>query len=216
MPKDYVCVFCASSPGVNPEYAQKATELGVSLAKHGYGLVYGGGNVGLMGQVALAVEQNHGDVLGVMVKPLASLENRGNQIGQVILVPDMHTRKKTMNAKEKYELYLVDANFNFASAFIVLPGGYGTMEELLEMTTWSQINIHAKPIILLNVCGFFDPLISWINHASQEGFIAPGNTKIMVSCNSVDEALKAIQTYSPPSSRFTHLEWTTETANKVV
>ncbi|KAJ1985133.1 hypothetical protein H4R34_000210 [Dimargaris verticillata] len=175
MPKDYVCVFCASSPGVNPEYAQKAT--------------------GLMGQVASAVEQNHGDVLGVMVNSLSKLENRGDQIGQVILVPDMHTRKKTMNAKES---------------------GYGTMEELLEMTTWSQINIHAKPIILLNVCGFFDPLIRWINHASQEGFIAPGNTKIMVTCNSVDEALAALQTYSPPSSRYTHLEWTTEAANSVV
>ncbi|KAJ1659019.1 hypothetical protein IWQ61_001842 [Dispira simplex] len=108
----------------------------------------------------------------------------------------MPTRKRLMNEK--------------SDAFVILPGGYGTMDELLEMITWSQINIHSKPIALFNIRGYFDPILQWIDHAVREGFISNGNKDIPVAGNTVDEVMHLLQTYQAPSSRFVELEWTRE------
>ncbi|CDH48224.1 lysine decarboxylase [Lichtheimia corymbifera JMRC:FSU:9682] len=187
-----VCVFCGSGDGGNPEYREQATALGKALADNGYSLVYGGGSVGLMGAVAKAVIDNGGKAKGIVPEPL--YRNGSKQICETIIVPDMHTRKKTMG--------------DHCDAFVVLPGGYGTAEEMLEMITWSQLNIHSKPILVLNTRGFFTPLVEWVNVAVREQFIRPNNANIFVTCNTIDDILQALKTYQAPSSRY-GLDWVT-------
>ena len=140
-------------------YRLAAETLGRELVRRDIGLVYGGGSVGLMGVLARTVHERGGDVLGVIPEPLTTREMAGDNIGETIVVETMHERKALMN--------------EHSDAFIALPGGFGTLDELFEAITWGQLGIHRKPIGLLNVDGYFDPLLQWIDHRSRKGFVRP-------------------------------------------
>jgi len=153
-----ICVYCGSSPGQKPVYAESAQYLGKALADAGLRLVYGGGSVGLMGIVARSVLENDGMVTGIIPGFLAKKEVMLEQAHELIVTEDMHERKKTM--------------FERADAFVALPGGIGTLEELIEMLTWAQLGRHEKPVLLANVDGFWDPLLDLLNHMAAQNFVA--------------------------------------------
>lgn len=155
-----VCVYCGSGFGGDPAFAQAAETLGRSLAQAGIGLVYGGGNVGLMGTVARAVLENGGHVTGIIPDFLKSRERMLDEIQETIVVGDMHTRKRLM--------------FERSDAFIALPGGIGTLEELVEQMTWAQLGRHEKPILLVSVADFWTPLLTLLDHMRLHGFIREG------------------------------------------
>ena len=155
-----VCVFCGSSPGTLPIFAQAAEEVGRQLARAGFELVYGGGDVGLMGTVARAVLGQGGRVTGIIPDFLRRRENMITDAHELVVVPDMHRRKQLM--------------FERADAFVALPGGIGTLEELVEQMTWSQLGRHAKPIVLLDIDGFWQPLLALLEHMRACGFIREG------------------------------------------
>jgi uncharacterized protein (TIGR00730 family) len=161
-----VCVFCGSRVGSDPRYAQAARELGGLLAQRGMSLVYGGGQVGLMGVIADAVLAAGGRVVGVIPQPLATRELLHTRASEMHVVPGMHARKAKM--------------VELSDAFIALPGGFGTLEELLEVITWAQLGIHAKPVGVLNVGRFFDALVELIDHAVRQDFIKPKNRDLLV------------------------------------
>ncbi|KAI8373648.1 hypothetical protein EDC96DRAFT_499048 [Choanephora cucurbitarum] len=194
-----VCVFCGSKDGADPIYVQEATEIGKILAENNIRLVYGGGSIGVMGAVAKATLDNGGDVLAVVPEPLFT--HGSKQIAKAVVVPDMHTRKKRM-AEE-------------SDAFVVLPGGFGTMEEMLEMITWSQLNIHNKPIVLLNTKNYYKLFVDWIKMCITENFIRDTNTDIYVVCDTTKEVLHALQTYQPPKSRY-EFDWTPKERESLV
>jgi uncharacterized protein (TIGR00730 family) len=152
-----ICVFCGSQVGTNGLYRQAATALGQLLVRHGYGLVYGGGHVGLMGVIADAVLASGGEVIGVIPESMVARELAHTGVTQLEVVPGMHERKARMA--------------ELADAFIALPGGYGTFEELFEVITWAQLGIHRKPIGVLNVAGYFQALKVLVDQAIAEGFI---------------------------------------------
>jgi uncharacterized protein (TIGR00730 family) len=152
-----VCVFCGSQAGVRAEYRAEAHALGAWLAQHGIEVVFGGGHVGLMGALADAALAAGGRVTGVIPEHLMRPELAHRGLSELIVVDTMHTRKRTMASR--------------ADAFIVLPGGYGTFEEMFEMITWLQLRLQPKPVGLLNVAGYFDRLIDFLHHAADEGFI---------------------------------------------
>lgn len=152
-----ICVFCGSQAGSNGLYRQVAIDLGRLLARRSYGLVYGGGHVGLMGVIADAVLASGGEVIGVIPESMVARELAHTGVTRLEVVAGMHERKARMAA--------------LADAFIALPGGYGTFEELFEVITWAQIGLHRKPIGLLNVAGYFDALRALVEHAITEGFI---------------------------------------------
>ncbi len=154
-----LCVYCGSSPGWNPAYEDAARMLGNAIAKDGKGLIYGGGCKGLMGILAQSVLSNGGPVLGIMPEFLQVRENSIPLGSNTLFVPDMHTRKRLM--------------FERADAFIALPGGIGTLEELIEQLSWVQLERHNKPVLLVNIAGFWDPLIALFDHMRSEGFIQP-------------------------------------------
>ncbi|MBD8909256.1 TIGR00730 family Rossman fold protein [Methylorubrum zatmanii] len=155
-----VCVYCGSGFGGDPAFADAARRLGTALAGAGVKLVYGGGNVGLMGTVASATLEAGGYVTGIIPDFLKSRERMLDEVQETIVVSDMHTRKRLM--------------FDRADAFVALPGGIGTLEELVEQLTWAQLGQHRKPILLLSVNGFWDPLITLIDHMRAHGFIREG------------------------------------------
>lgn len=155
-----VCVYCGSSSGAEPAFSEAAREIGRELAGAGIRLVYGGGDVGLMGIVARSVLRHGGHVTGIIPDFLRRQENMIDDAQELIVVPDMHVRKHLM--------------FERADAFVALPGGIGTLEELVEQMTWSQLGRHAKPILLLDVNGFWRPLLSLLAHMRENGFIRPG------------------------------------------
>ncbi len=155
-----VCVYCGSGFGGDPAFAEAARRVGTALAQAGVKLVYGGGNVGLMGTVASATLEAGGHVTGIIPDFLKSRERMLDAVQETIVVSDMHTRKKLM--------------FDRADAFVALPGGIGTLEELVEQLTWAQLGQHRKPILLLSVNGFWDPLITLIDHMRAHGFIREG------------------------------------------
>ena len=152
-----ICIFCGSQVGTNGLYRQAAIALGQLLVRHGYGLVYGGGHVGLMGVIADAVLASGGEVIGVIPESMVARELAHTGLTQLQVVSGMHARKARMA--------------ELADAFIALPGGYGTFEELFEVITWAQLGIHHKPIGLLNVAGYFNALKALVDHAIAEGFI---------------------------------------------
>lgn len=154
-----VCVFCGSASGRDPRYRESAMELGRLLAARGLDLVFGGGSVGLMGVVADEVLARGGRVTGVIPEALMSREIGHRRVQDLRVVPDMHARKALMA--------------ELADAFVSLPGGYGTLEELFEVATWAQLGIHVKPLGLLNVAGFYDDLVRQLDRAIAEGFVAP-------------------------------------------
>ena len=161
-----LCVFCGSMPGAQADYVEAARELGRLLARRGIELIYGGGHVGLMGALADAALAAGGRVVGIIPEHLMKPEVAHQQLTELRVVDSMHTRKRLMAER--------------ADAFVVLPGGYGTFEEMFEMITWLQLQIHAKPVGALNVAGFFDPLLAFLRHAAGEGFIRPQHWDLLI------------------------------------
>ena len=161
-----LCVYCGSRPGAQPGYAVAARELGRLIGEQGHGLVYGGGNVGLMGIVADAVLGAGGPVIGVIPQALVEREVGHQGLSEQLVVPDMHTRKRMMAER--------------ADAFIAMPGGIGTLEELYEVWTWRQLGYHDKPVGLLNVHGFYDALLRFMDQAVSEGFLDEAQRRMPV------------------------------------
>jgi uncharacterized protein (TIGR00730 family) len=153
----YLCVFCGSSTGGPAIYAETTRQFGAALAARGLGLVYGGGHVGLMGVLADAVLQAGGPVVGVIPRSMLERELAHERLTELHVVETMHQRKALMASR--------------AAAFAALPGGFGTADELFEILTWRQLRLHARPIGLLNVAGFFDPLLSWLDRTVADGFV---------------------------------------------
>ena len=162
----HLCVFCGSQAGTNGLYQQAAVEVGRLLVQRGYGLVYGGGQVGLMGSIADAVLQAGGEVIGVIPEAMVTRELAHRGVTQMHVVASMHARKARMA--------------ELADAFVALPGGYGTLEELFEIITWAQLGLHRKPIGILNVAGYYDALIACIDRAITEGFIRPEHRQLTI------------------------------------
>lgn len=179
-----ICVFCGSSSGQRPEYQLAAESLGAQLAERGIGLVYGGGRVGLMGIVADAVLRAGGEVIGVIPRALWEREVGHERLTELHVVDSMHARKAMMAER--------------ADAFLTLPGGLGTMEELFEVWTWAMLGLHAKPIGLLNVAAYFDSLIAFLDYATTEGFIAPGPRASVLVDPSVESLLDRLTEFQPP------------------
>jgi len=171
-----VAVFCASAQGVKPVYAEAAAELARSLARHKVGLVYGGSNVGLMQVVAEAAMAEGGSVVGVIPSVLVEAEVAHRGITELHVTDSMHTRKAMMSER--------------SDAFIALPGGFGTLEELFEVLAWQTLKIHAKPVLLLNVAGFYDKLLEFLDHCVEEGMLKERNRRIVNVANNVEELLK--------------------------
>ena len=180
-----VCVFCGSSPGGDDDYAILATELGHLLANRGIELVYGGGDVGLMGTVADAVMDAGGRVTGVIPSGLFSKEVAHRAISNLVEVDSMHERKARM-----YEL---------ADGFIALPGGLGTLEELAEASTWTQLGIHRKPVVLLDRDGFWDGLVDWLDGAVDARFLKDRNRRIISAAGTPEEALEIMAEWNEPT-----------------
>lgn len=178
-----VCVFCGSNSGFRKVFSDAAIELGTELVRRKIDLVYGGGSVGLMGLISKKVFDGGCHVLGIIPKALMPLEISGETVGEVRTVSDMHERKAAM-AQE-------------SDAFIALPGGYGTMEELMEMITWAQLGIHKKPVGLLNVDGYYNCLLALFDNGVEEGFIKPAARHIIVAAPTPDELLMKMEQYTP-------------------
>ena len=162
-----VCVFCGSSAGTRPEYARAAEQLAHEMARRSIGLVFGGGNVGLMGVIADAMLAAGGHAIGVIPHALVAREIAHRALPDLRIVNSMHERKAMMAG--------------LADAFIAMPGGFGTFEEFCEVVTWTQLGVHAKACGLLNIGGFYDPLIELFDRAVAEGFIKTGNRRIVVA-----------------------------------
>ncbi|CAN1162638.1 Cytokinin riboside 5'-monophosphate phosphoribohydrolase LOG8 [Linum perenne] len=189
-----ICVFCGSNSGNRQVFSEAAVQLGDELVKRKIDLVYGGGSVGLMGLISQKVHDGGCHVLGVIPKALMPIEISGEPVGEVRTVADMHERKAAM-AKE-------------ADAFIALPGGYGTMEELLEMITWSQLGIHKKPVGLLNVDGYYDSLLALFDKGVHEGFIKTGARSIVVSAPTAKQLMENMELYTPSHQQVApHESW---------
>lgn len=178
-----VCLFCGSNSGVKPAYTAAAFALGTTLAARDITLVYGGGNIGLMGTTADAVLAGGGRVIGVIPEFLKAREVAHEGLSELHVTRTMHERKALME--------------DLSGAFITLPGGFGTYDEFFEMLTWAQLSVHNKPIGLLNVDGFFDPLLAMVEHGVKEGFVAPGNLELFVVANDVDSLLLALENHQP-------------------
>lgn len=170
-----VCVFCGSKTGQNPAFIQHAKTLGAELASNGIELVYGGGSVGLMNEVANATLSGGGQVHGVITEHLYDMEVGHEQLTALHITDSMHDRKAMMA--------------ELSDAFIALPGGFGTFEELMEAITWLQIGLHEKSVILFNIDGYYNKLIEFIDHAVESGFITNGNRGKLKVANSSEECL---------------------------
>lgn len=174
-----IAVFCGSSFGSVPGFRIAAYELGSLLNRKGFELVYGGSATGLMGALADGATENHGKAIGVLPKFLKEKEVAHRRLTELIMVEDMHKRKAKMN--------------ELADGFIVLPGGLGTLEELFEMLTWSQLGLHQKRIILLNIDGFYDPLLALLRNLEDMGFLKPAYKTRFLVYTSVKEAVTVFE-----------------------
>ena len=175
-----ICVFCASSSGHNPVYLQQSTQLGTALAAAGFGLVYGGASVGLMGAVADATLAAGAPVVGVLPGVLKDREIAHGGLTELHFVGSMHERKALMADR--------------AAAFLALPGGFGTLDEFLEILTWAQLGIHSKPCVLVNTQGFFDGLLGFLDHAVAEGFLKQpnrANIQVVATADAAIDLLRA-------------------------
>ncbi|SHF38484.1 LOG family protein [Chryseobacterium takakiae] len=179
-----ITVFCGSSFGSEDIYKEQAALLGQTLAKNNIQLVYGGANVGLMGAVADGALAGDGKVLGVLPYFLQSKEIAHNQLTELMLVETMHERKTKMN--------------ELCDGVIVLPGGYGTLEEFFEMITWAQLGLHQKPIGILNIDGFYDDLINLVQNMVEKGFLKQINRDMLLISNNIDELLEMMRNYKAP------------------
>jgi uncharacterized protein (TIGR00730 family) len=181
-----LCVFCGSRGGAAPAYAEATRELGRRMAGRGLGLVFGGGHVGLMGALADAVLQTGGEVIGVIPQGLVDRELAHQGCTQLHITSSMHERKAVMA--------------DLADAFAALPGGYGTLDETFEMLTWAQLGLHAKPVGLLNVHGYFDGLLTFLDHTVREGFIKPPHRQLLIAASTGEALLDALAVAKPPAA----------------
>jgi uncharacterized protein (TIGR00730 family) len=179
-----VCVFCGSSPGGNSLYADVARHTGAVLARRGLGLVYGGGNVGLMGVLADAVLADGGHVIGVIPQSLVDLEVAHSGLPDLRVVGSMHERKALMA--------------DLADAFIALPGGIGTLEEFCEILTWAQLGLHRKPCGLINVAGYFDHLMAFLDRSVTDRFFRPEHRDMVLVDADAEKLLDRFDAYRPP------------------
>ena len=171
-----LCVFCGSSRGANPAYSEAARKLGQLLAQRGLELVFGAGHIGLMGVLADAVLEAGGHAIGVIPRSMVEKELAHTRLGQLHIVDTMHERKALMA--------------DLADAFIALPGGFGTADELFEILTWAQLGMHQKPVGLINVAGFFDPLLAWLDRAVADGFLKAKHRGLLIEAATVEEVLE--------------------------
>src|SRR5215469_14673631 len=178
-----ICIFCGSSTGTRSEYAETARAMGQALLRRGIGLVYGGGCVGLMGIVADEVMSGGGEVVGVIPEALVTRELAHGDITQLIVVHSMHERKAKMA--------------ELSDAFIALPGGYGTFEEFCEILTWAQLGLHRKPCGILNVEGYYDPLLALFDRGVEQGFIYRANRRLVLQETDPGRLLDLMACYSP-------------------
>ncbi|HUJ72196.1 MAG TPA: TIGR00730 family Rossman fold protein [Verrucomicrobiae bacterium] len=178
-----ICVYCGSSPGTDPAFLRAAREVGALIAQRGHSLVYGGGNVGLMGAVADAVLAAKGQVVGVIPENFVrqELEHRG--LTKLHVVSSMHERKALMAS--------------LADGFLALPGGIGTLEEIAEVFVWTQLGLHAKPCALLNVNGYYDPLVSFLAHMTDARFLRAEQLSQLIVAREPTEALDRLQSFTP-------------------
>ncbi|KIV91034.1 hypothetical protein PV10_05621 [Exophiala mesophila] len=236
-----VCVFCGSSAGKNPAHLESAQTLGTTIGKAGYKLVYGGGTMGVMGEVAKSVVSVAGPdaVEGIIPRALIQSEKDvsmrsetsrasakkpertmseedleridsntdpdvyivpKSEFGSTTIVPDMHTRKRMMAQRVEQG--------GAGSGFIALAGGYGTMEEVMEMVTWNQLGIHSIPVVLVNINGYWNGLLELVRNSVREGFISPGQANILVEVKSTDDVLAALRDYQVAPGRY-KLDWET-------
>ena len=177
-PEGRICVFCGSSVGAHPKYVAEAKSLGEQIARGGWGLVYGGTSVGLMGVVADAALAGGAEVIGVLPQNLQEREIAHRGLTRLHLVGRMHERKALMAS--------------LSDAFVALPGGYGTLDEFFEIVTWAQLKIHSKPCILINTGGYFDSLLRFLDHATREEFVRQGNRDLVQVARDPAEALEWI------------------------
>lgn len=178
-----VCVFCGSNTGIRPAYRDVARQMGAALVQRGIGLVYGGGCVGLMGVLADAVLEYGGHVIGVIPAHLVAKELAHQGLNDLRIVETMHERKAMMA--------------DLADAFIALPGGFGTFEEFCEVLTWGQLGLHRKPCGLLNIEGFYAPLLALFDHATSEGFVRDIHRGIVLVEEEPDRLLDRLRDYQP-------------------
>ncbi|HEX4964543.1 MAG TPA: TIGR00730 family Rossman fold protein [Thermoanaerobaculia bacterium] len=181
---DRICVFCGSNPGADPRYAEAAAGFGRALAGRGLTLVYGGGRVGLMGVVADATLAAGGRAIGVIPRSLATRELAHEGLTELKVVGSMHERKAAMAG--------------LAGAFVALPGGIGTLEEWFEVWTWGQLGIHSKPCGLLNVAGYYDPLLSFLDHAVAQHFLRAEHRAMALVDERAESLLDRLATWQPP------------------
>jgi uncharacterized protein (TIGR00730 family) len=174
-----ICVFCGSSVGANPKYLAEAKSLGRQIAGGGWGLVYGGTSIGLMGAIADAVLSGGAEVIGVLPQALQDREIAHRGLTKLHLVGSMHERKALMAS--------------LSDAFIVLPGGYGTLDEFFEIVTWAQLKIHSKPCVLINTNGYYDFPLRFLEHAVREEFVKPANLKLVQVARDSAEAMQWIE-----------------------
>ena len=188
-----LCVFCGSSAGARAEYAQGARSLAVAMADRRLGLVYGGGNVGIMGILADAMLDAGGEVVGVIPQSLVAREVAHRGLTELRVVDTMHQRKALMS--------------ELSDGFIALPGGFGTLEEFFEILTWSQLGIQNKPSGLLNIAGYYDGLLTMLDHAVAERFVRPAHRELIITDTSPENLLKRLVAFTP-----VHVSKTTDAA----
>jgi len=174
-----VCVYCGSGPGINPRFVEAAKAFGKVLAESGIRLVYGGGSIGLMGAVATSVLDHGGTVTGIIPDFLTTRENALRRVQELIVTPDMHERKRLM--------------FERSDAFVALPGGIGTLEELVEQLTWQQLGRHSKPVLLANIESFWEPLLALFSHMRATQFIRPSLAVDILKAERVEDILPRLQ-----------------------
>ena len=186
-----VCVYCGASPGMTPDYASAARQLAATLVKHELRLVYGGGNVGLMGVIADEVLRLGGQAIGVIPQALMDKEVGHTGLTELHIVHNMHERKALMA--------------QLSDAFIAMPGGIGTLEELFEVMTWAQLGFHEKPIGLLNTHGFYNGLLQFLQHTGEQGFLRASHLDILLHDDQAESLLQKLRAYkAPPTTKWVH------------
>ena len=178
-----VCIFCGSNSGAHSEYLQAACDTGIALVERGLGLVYGGASVGLMGELANQVLARGGEAIGVIPESLVAREIAHPRLTELRVVKSMHERKMTMS--------------DLADGFIALPGGYGTLDEFFEIITWAQLGLHRKPCGVLNVCGYYDELLSFLDHAVNEQFLRQQNRELVLEAQDPRVLLTKFENHRP-------------------
>jgi uncharacterized protein (TIGR00730 family) len=182
-----LCLFCGSNEGRSPLYRATAEELGRTLAERGLGLVFGGGRVGLMGAAADAALAGGGEVIGIIPEAIVDLEVAHQGLSDLRVVPSMHERKQLMH--------------DLSDGFVTLPGGHGTFDEVFESITWLQLGYHTKPIVLLNLEGYYDPLLAMLDRATGEGFVKPEVRSLWLVDDSVSGALAQLEAWEAPDAQ---------------